>query len=191
MDAKLTQYAGWSAFASAFFTILGLATLIMFFSRGNPWGTLNDISSVALALSVLPILLMLYHLLHPVARTAGLAALVIGVLAMLIAAVFQTLLIFKVIAFVQTAVIVPVAFGLFGASLMVYGYLALAYGMLPHRLAVLGIIAGVGYIVVIAGFILGGQEHPLVAIGGLTAVIFYPIWAIWFGQMLLAGRLAT
>ncbi len=190
-NAELFRYAGWSAFASAIATVLGLVTLIMFFTLGQPWGTVNDISSVVLALSILPVLLVLHRLHRRDAPTISLAAFVMGVLAMLIAVVFQTLLIIGAIAFAQTRVVVPVAFGLFGMSLMVYGYLARAHEALPRRLAVLSIIAGASYIAVIAGFILGGQEHPLAAIGGLTAVVCYPIWAIWFGRILLAGRLTT
>ncbi len=189
--AELLQYAGWSAFTSAIATIVGLVTLTLFFTLGEPWGTINDISSVVLALSTLPVLIVLNQLHYHDAPAVSLVIFLAGGLAMLIAVVFQTLLIVRVIAFAQTAVVVPVAFGLFGASLMVYGCLALAHETLSRGLAVPGIIAGAGYVMVIIGFILGGQEHPLTAIGGLTAVICYPIWAIWFGRILLAGALTT
>ncbi|SRR5258708_15612738 len=190
-NAKLSRYAGWSALVSAVATILGLVTLLMFYTLGQPWGTINDITSVVLALSILPVLLALHRLHRREAPTVDPAAFVIGVLAMSIAGVFQTLLIMRIIAYAQTAVVVPAAFGLFGASLMVYGYLARANGSLPRRLGLLGILAGAGYVVVIAGIILGGQDHPLTTVGGLTAVICYPIWAIWFGRLLLAGGLTT
>lgn len=190
-NAELIRYAGWSAFTSAIVTIVGLVTLTLFFTLGEPWGTINDISSVVLALSTLPVLVVLHRLHRHDVPAVSLVTFFIGVLAMLVVVVFQTLLIVRVIAFAQTAVVVPVAYGLFGASLMVYSYLALAHEVLSRRLAVLGIIAGAGYVMVIIGFILGGQEHPLTAIGGLTTVVCYPIWAIWFGRMLLAGRLIT
>jgi len=188
-NTELSRYAGWSALASATFTILGLVTLIMFFALGQPWGAINDISSVILALSLLPVLLALHRLHRRAVPTISLAAFVIGVLGMLIAVMFQTLLIIRVIAFAQTSVVVPAAFGLVGASLMVYGYFARTIETMPGRLALLCIIAGASYVVVIAGFILGGQAHPLTTIGGLSAVICYPIWAAWFGRLLLSGRL--
>ncbi len=190
-NAELSRYAGWSALASTIATILGLVTFIMFFTLGQPWGTINDLTSVVLALSILPVLLVLHHLHRLDAPIISLATFVISFFAMLVALVFQTLLIIRVMAYAQTAVVVPVSFGLFGAALMVYGYLARAIGSLPRRLALLSILAGAGYVVVIAGIILGGQEHPLAAIGGLTAVICYPIWAILFGRILLSGRLTT
>jgi hypothetical protein len=96
-----------------------------------------------------------------------LAVLLIGVIAMLVAVVFQALLILQIIEFAQTAFIVPLMFGLFGAALMVYGYLSLTGPSLPRGLA------------------------ALVIIGGLITVIGYPIWAIWFGRLLLSGRLAS
>ena len=189
LPVELIQFASWSAFVSAIATVLGLVALVMFFSFGQPWGTVNDISSVVLALSLMPILLVLHQLHRPYAPFITFAAFVIGVLALLTAVVFQSLLIARIIAFAQTAVVVPVAFGLFGASLIIYNGLAYSNELFPHGLAVLGMVAGAGYIVVIAGFILGGQQHPLSSIGGLTAVVCYPIWAIWFGRLLLARKL--
>ena len=184
---ELARYAGWSAIVSGIATIIGFVTIIIFFSVGQPWGTMNDVSSVILAFSLLPVLLALYYLHRQHAPGITLAVLVIGVLALLVAAVFQLLLIFGIIAFEQTAVIVPAAFGLFGAALAIYNVLSRMHGSLPNTLAWLGIVAGVSYVLVIVGFILGGQEHPLAAIGGVTAAIIYPIFAIWFGRILLSG----
>ncbi len=107
---------------------------------------------------------------------------------MLVAAVFQSLLIIKAISFAQTAILVPSAFGLFGVSLTIFGFLGRANAALPRRLILLSIIAGAGYVLVIIGIIVGGQEHPLTAIGGLIAVIGYPIWAIWFSRLVLSGK---
>ncbi len=186
LNFELARYAGWSAVVSAIATVLGLVTLITFFALGQPWGTINDIFSVILAFSLLPVLLVLYQLHRQDAPVITLVMLVIGVLALLVAAVFQTLLIFGIIKYEQTAVIVPAAFGLFGVALIVFNTVARAQGSLPDTLALLGIAAGVSYVLVIVGFILGGQEHPLTAVGGLTAVITYPIFAIWFGRILLS-----
>jgi hypothetical protein len=33
---------------------------------------------------------------------------------------------------------------------------------------------------------LGGQDHPLAAIGYLSGAIAGPIWTIWFGRFFLA-----
>ena len=186
----LTRFAGWSAYLSAAATVLGIASLIAFFTVGQPFGTINDIFSVVIALSSMVVLYALHQIHQQGAPLINLAVFAVGVSALLVAAVLQTLLILNVITFAQTAVIVPLAFGFFGAALVVYGRLSLANGLLPARLAWMSIIAGVGYVLVITGFILGGQEHPLAAIGGLVTVIVYPGWAIWFGRLLLSGRFA-
>jgi hypothetical protein len=190
-NTKLSRYGGWSALASAIASIVGLVTLIMLFTLGQPWGTINDIASVVQALSILPVLLVLHRLYHRDAPTVSLAAFSMGVLGMLVAILFQTLLIIGVITFTQTAVISPLAFGLLGIPLMFYGNRAYVSGTLPRGLALLSLITGAGFVALIAGVILGGQEHPLTAIGGLIAAICYPIWATWFGRILLSGRLTT
>ena len=190
-NAKLSRYAGWSAIVSAIMTILGLVTLLIFFAQGEPWGTLNDITSVILALSLLPVLLMLYRLHRREAPTIILCTLIIGVIALLAAVIVQSLLIIKVLTYDQTAILAPSAFGLFGATLMVFGFLGRSNASLPRRLIWLSIIAGAGYVLVITGFILGGQAHPLATIGGLMAVLGYPIWAIWFGRLVLSGEATT
>ncbi len=187
--AKLSLYSAWSALVSAAATIMGLVTLLIFFAQGEPWGTLNDITSVILALSLLPVLFMLHRILRRDAPAVSMVALMIGGIGLLAATLVQSLLILKVITFDQTAVLAPAAFGLFGASLMVYGFLGFSNTLLPRRLIWLSIIAGAGYVLVITGFILGGQDHPLAAIGGLISVIGYPIWAIWFGRLVLSGKM--
>jgi hypothetical protein len=42
--------AGWSALLAAVATVVGASTLVLFFTRGEPWGRLNDASSVVLLL---------------------------------------------------------------------------------------------------------------------------------------------
>jgi len=172
---EVFRYAGWSAHLSAAATIVGFVTLIVFFSVGEPFGTINDISSIILALSLLPLALALYLLQRPCAALLSLIALIIGICAMLAASILQILLVLRVIKLELTLVAVPAAFGVVGVWLLLNSSLALASGTLPSGLAWVGMVAGVGYILVILGFILGGQQHPLTAVGGLTAVIGYPI----------------
>ena len=191
LTAKLMHHASWSAFVSAVATILGVVTLLMFFGHGEPWGAINDVTSIVLAVSLLPVLLLLHRLHMRDAPVVSLAACAIGALGLIVVIVLQGLLVLRVISFAHTAIAVPLAFGLFGAALIVYGYLACSQESLPPGMGWLGIIAGAGYVTVIAGFLLGGEQHPLAAIGGLTASICYPIWAIWFGYLLVSGRWTT
>ena len=54
-----------------------------------------------------------------------------------------------------------------------------------------GIVAGCGYILLVIGFWLGGQQHPLFWGGSLAALIGYAVWAIWLGRAVLSGTLAA
>lgn len=188
---KRSRVAGWCAIASAIATILGLVTLLVFYSLGQPWGTINDLTSMLLALSTVPVLLALFRLHRRRAAVISLAALIMGGLALLVAFVFQSLLVLKIIEYEATAVTVPAAFGVFGGALLAHSYLGLRARSLPGVLGWLGIIAGAGYMLVIAGILVGGQESLLTITGGLLAVVCYPIWAIWLGRLLLSGRVTT
>lgn len=182
MNNNLFRFAGWSAYLSAGATIFGAVTLVIFFSVGDPFGIMNDISSVIIGLTGIIILFALYQLHRSVAPVMSLVALVIGALAMLTASILQTLLVAIRMGFGE---ITTYAFGVFGASLVVYGYLVVANKTLPRGLGWWGIVAGLGYVLVTTGFIVGGPNHPLTYIGGLASVVAYPTWAIWLGRILL------
>jgi len=185
---RSNRFAGWSAYLSAVTTIIGFITLILFFSVGQPFGTINDVSSISIALAILPVLFVLHKLHHTSAPTLSLGALIIGIVSALIAALLQTLFVFKIIPGDPSSEIVTVAFGVFGISLATFNYLAYSNKSLFPKLAIWGIVAGAGYALVALGFLLGGQDHPLTYVGGLAAIIAYPVWAIWFGKLLLSGK---
>ena len=180
--SSLFRLVGWSAYVSAAATIIGAVTLVIFFSVGDPFGIMNDISSVIIGLTGIIILFALYQLHRSVAPVMSLIAFIVGALAMLTAAVVQSLLVINGTNF---GMIVTVSFGLYGLSLIAYGYLTVVNETLPRRLGWWGIVAGIGYVLVITGFILGGENHPLTYIGGLASIIAYPTWAIWLGRVLL------
>ena len=180
--SSLFRFAGWSAFVSAAATVLGAVTLVIFFSVGGPFGIMNDISSVIIGLTGIIILFALYQLHRSVAPVISLAAFIIGSLAMLTASILQTLLVAIRMDFGE---ITTYAFGVFGASLMIYGHLVLVNATLPRALGWWGIVAGLGYVLVVTGFVVSGPNHPLNYIGGLASVIAYPTWAIWLGRVLL------
>jgi hypothetical protein len=69
------------------------------------------------------------------------------------------------------------------------GTVLAAGGAFPGGLAWSGIAAGSGYILLVIGFWLGGQGHPLFWGGSLAALVGYATWAVWLGQMALSGEL--
>ena len=191
MDAApLLRIAGWSAYLSAAATILTFVTGILFFSVGQPFGTINDVSSMFQVLFMIPLAIVLYHVLPFNARTLDLIATEVGILGMIISAVGQSLLVFDRIDFQGSLKFFPAGIAI-GIWLLSVCSLALASGLFPRGLAWAGLLAGAGYIVTVAGFLLGGQQNLLFYLGGLALGISYPVWAIWLGRSLLAGTLAA
>jgi hypothetical protein len=43
-------------------------------------------------------------------------------------------------------------------------------------------------ILIILAFWIGGETHPLTAVGGLAAFAGILSWAIWFGRLLLSEK---
>jgi len=80
-----------AAYLSAALTVVGFVTLIVFYAVGQPFGTLNDASSVALAICLLPVAAALHHLQARSAPSLSRLALAIGWLGMLTLAVLPTL----------------------------------------------------------------------------------------------------
>jgi len=181
------HYAGLLAYVNAVANSIGFVSLILFFSVGEPFGTINDSASVFFALSLLPLALTLHHLHRSRFLPLSLVVATIGTVAMITAAILQALLMFGAVQFGQTLRAVLVANGVIGVWLVVNGMLARASATLPPRLAEVSIVAGIGLVLVIVGFWIGGQQHPLTAVGGLVAFIGLLIWAIWFGRLLRRG----
>jgi len=60
---------------------------------------------------------------------------------------------------------------------------------LPPVLIWVGIAAGVGYLLIVGGFIKGGQQDPLFYGGSILVGICYPVWGFWLGKILLESLL--
>lgn len=184
MNTNLFRLAGWSAILSAIATIVGAVTLVIFFSLGDPYGKINDVSSIVIAVMGIIVLFALHKLHQTVSYPLSITALTIGVLALLIAGAVQTIFVLGFIRLEQTST-APYSFSVFGISIAIHGYLAWIARSFPRGLAVWGMIAGLGYALVGLGFILGGPNHPLTYIGGALSVIAYPIWGFWLGRIWL------
>ena len=142
-------------------------------------------------LFMVPVAPALFLLTRPSAIRLALVAAVIGVTGMLIAAVLQALLVFGAVRFEQRIAAVLAAGGAVGVWLLLTNCLMLAVQVLPNGLVIFGIVAGVGYILSVLGFHIGGQQHPLFYTGALLGVLGYSIWAIWLGRLFLLGRLTV
>jgi hypothetical protein len=184
--------AGWCAIAAAILTITGLITLLAFFGTGSTLlGALNDLNTILMASVTVPVALAL----HPVAsRTSGtLATVALGadLIGVLLAAGFSALLLAHVMSFNATLLPITIGNGLIGIWLLMIAALVLAASAVPAPLGWLGIAGGAGLVVASMGFPLLGREHPVIAIGGLVALIGLVGFYGWAGVLLLQSRLAA
>jgi hypothetical protein len=182
----LERTAGWSAYISALATILTLVTGILFFTIGQPFGTIEDVSSVLQLVFMITLAIGLYQLLPTSTKSINLFAAVVGIAGMLVSMIGQGLLVLGRIDYQTSTKFFPAGIAI-GIWLVVVCWLARTNGFLSNGLAWAGFIAGAGYFFTVAGILWGGQDSPILYLGGLGAGIGYPVWAIGLGRLLLAG----
>ncbi|TAK13597.1 MAG: hypothetical protein EPO32_04705 [Anaerolineae bacterium] len=183
-NTPLAVLGGWSAYLSAGVTVLTFITGILFFTRGAPWGRINDSVSVFQLVFMIPIAISLY-----VANPGGLAlvALMLGLAGMSAGAYYQSLIALNAANYEKAGRWSLTAGAGVGAWLILANIVGLQNGGLPMGLLSAGWVAGAAYLMLVAGFWRGGQGHPLFVGGSLGVVLAYPIWAVWLGSLMLAG----
>ena len=187
-ELTLYRFAGWSAYFNATVFVLSLVALMLFFSIGGFWGTLNDSLSIFWMLSFIPLLIALYRINRAVNAPINLVSSIIGIAAAIAFAVMQFLLVFGLVRFEQTFTAVLATTAIFGLSVLVQALLARAGHSLPAGLIWVMIIYGIASLIGAIGFQIGGEQHPLAMIGLLLTAVSGLIWVIWFGRLLLAGN---
>jgi hypothetical protein len=183
--------AGPSAIVAAVATVVGAVTLILFFAKGQPWGTINDVSSIVLMLATIPVALSIPA---PPASwlrdwQGGIAA--VGIVGMVGAAVAQGLLVARVATYER---LLPWTLG-FGAVVGVW-YLLVGFAGIGSslffetdliRLETLAIASGISFIALGYGFLRGNERHPLSVIGGLVLVVTSTWFLAWIGLEFISG----
>lgn len=154
-----------AAVAAAGLTVGGVVTLAMFFAVGQPWGSINDATSIVLAGATVPIAVGLARR-NPrsTALTVGAAVDVVGVG---VTAVFTSLLIAGRMTFEGSLPFILTGQALIGAWMIGAGVAAWSAPE-SRRLGAFGIVGGAGLVAAVGGFALGGIAHPLM-LGGFVA----------------------
>jgi hypothetical protein len=186
----IEQLAGWSAILAAAATVIGAVFLGLFFSRGQPWGTWNDIASVVLMLAMIPVALVIGTLEMERTTTVAVAVAAVGIGGMLAAAGLQAALVARLRTYEQLLRPTLIAGGVVGVWYVLAGFLGLT-GDLPQPLPWWMIASGVGYVAIGYGFAVGGQRHPLAAIGGATLLVASTGFLAWLGILLVSGKLVV
>jgi hypothetical protein len=180
----LIFYAHRFSFLAGAAWILGFVALFIFFAVGGIFGPINDAISVFQYLFLIPVALALFRLLAERAPLVSFGAAAVGVVAMLSIAALQALLVVGSVRFEQTLRPILILAGVVGLWWLANSIVSLAHGTLPAGVAWVGVVAGVGSLLGMIGFLMGGQEHPLAAVGLLIVAVSAPIWAFWLGRVL-------
>jgi hypothetical protein len=167
--------------------ILGFAALFIFFAVGGIFGPINDAISIFQFLFLIPVALALHRILGLHAPTVSGMATVLGIMAMLVIAFLQLLLVLGAVQLEQTLRPILLLGAIVGLWWLVTSIVGLARGALPAGPAWAGVVAGSAIIVTAIGFVLGGQQHPLSAAGFIVGAVAVPVWAFWLGRVLASG----
>jgi hypothetical protein len=182
--------AGPSALVAAVATVVGGVTLGLFFSKGEPWGTINDVASIVLMLATIPVALGLLASMTPwVAWAPAIAA--VGIVGMLGASLSQGLLVARRFTYHQ---LLPWTLG-FGAVVGVWYLLVGLAGIKSPfffetgliTLENLAIASGISFIVLGYGFLRGNERHPLSIVGGLVLFVTSTWFLVWIGMLFISG----
>jgi hypothetical protein len=194
---------GWVAIAIGGVTLIGVVSLILFFTIGAFFGTLSDLC-IALE-AVLSALLA--WMLYPAHRTYS---------PRLSRFLLTAVLVGSLVAFIGSAFVIFDITGWFLAGLMnFFGYALVGLWLLglnyyfvqrrdirwPPRFVQLGLVSGaIMAIGLLTGpGIVGRVDDPELApwfvsgaqVASLGWLLLYPIWSIWLGRLFLTNRLAV
>lgn len=187
---------GWVAIATGVAGLLALAFIILFFTVGQPFGTLNDICIGLTAILSVVLVWMLYPGHHAQSPLLSQVTLVIAILGALLVMVGSALAISGVKGWFLSGLYMAAGNAMIGLWLLGLNYSALRDNFLPHSLVIFGLISGVILalgLVTIPGIFRGidTQEYELTIVnylwwaGSLGYLALYPIWCILFGRTLL------
>lgn len=157
-----------SAGAAAGLTVGAAVALGVFFAAGEPWGTINDSLSIAVAWATVPIAVQFARR-NPRSPLLGLGA-ASDAAGVAITTVFTALLISRRMTFEES--LMPIM----GGQALIGGWLLLAaLSAWPERrmrrTSALGLVGGAGLIAVAGGLATGGMASPLAAVGFIASII--------------------
>lgn len=188
-DFPLAELAGVAAWLAAAATVVGMVALLLFFSRGGPWGRINDAASVVLMLAMIPIALALAVITLERLATPALVIAAVGIGAMLVLAALQALLVVSRVTYERTRIPVLAIGTLVGAW---YVLVAVTTGGtdVPDGLRLVAVVTGLAFAVTAYGFIVGGERHPASAVGGVVLFAGSLVFQVWLGALFLGGGLS-
>ena len=190
---RIVSTASIAGYVVAAAAVIGLVLIYLFFSIGQPWGTLNDLALLVMTLALAPLMLAFYELGGWTPTPLAQAAQTVGWLAVLTWSVVQALMIVGVVTFdyksgasgafaIESYADIVIGLWIAGANLLAGPWLSWVRW--------LGVLSGLGFVLLGTGLLLGGQDYPLTYAGGIGYEIALPLWAFLMAR-LLARRAAA
>lgn len=187
----ILRTASAAAYVVAAAALLGLVTIVLFFWLGAPWGGINDLSGVLMTIALAPTMLAFYELGGRTPTPLAVLAQSVGWVAVIGWAVIHALMFVDVVTFDYSAPATG-AMALEQVALIVIGLWIAGANLLAGEwlswIRWLGVVTGLGFALLGAGLLLGGESHPLSYLGGTAYELVLPIWAFWMAR--LFGRIA-
>lgn len=189
--------AGWVAVATGVTGLFALAFIILLYTVGSPFGTLNDLCNGLLAILSGVLAALLYAQFRAQSQLLSLVALVLALAGALIVPLGSALVISGRTGWFRAGLYVAPGFGLIGLWLVWLNYSAQQQNAWPPGLVISGMIIGAIMALGLAAIpgvfrrIDSWSEAPwYVSYVGQAAcslgwLVLYPLWCIWFGRVLL------
>jgi hypothetical protein len=186
---RIVRRAAAAAYVVAAAGLVAMVTIFLFFAIGQPWGTLNDTALLVATAAIPPLMLAFWELGGLTPTPLALVAQVSGWVAVLVWCVAQALFIAGVIDFdyesaatgwlaVESVALIAIGLWIAGANLLAGSWL--------NSIRWFGVAAGLGFVLLPIGMLLGGVNHPLTYAGGVGYSIVLPVWAFLMGRHLTA-----
>jgi len=187
---------GGVAAATGVVGLLALVTIVLFFTIGQPFGTINDYCIGLTAILSVVLVWMLYPQHHALSPILSQVLLVVALIGAIVAVVGVVLTISGKTGFYLSGMYMAAGNALIGLWLLGINHSALSGNPWSHNLAILGLVSGVFLalgLVAIPGIFRGIDTKEYVfstynMIWGtsfLGSFVLYPIWCILLGRFLL------
>ena len=191
-----TTTIGWVAIMTGIAGLLGFAFIVLFFTVGQPFGTLNDICIGITAILSAVLVWMLFPRLYAQPSLLSQVAVVIVVFGAILVIVGSALAISGIKGWFLSGLYMAAGYAMIGLWLLLLSYSALQDRSLPNSLGIFGLICGVilALGLVTIPTILRGidtKEYELTVFNSIwwTSSIgylaIYPVWCILLGRFLL------
>ncbi len=204
---RIFRFAMWSAYLSAGLSIISGILLFLFYGLEVPrmiaadtnapqtLGTLDDVATLFQFLCALPLTVALHRLAPPSRWRFSAITMAIGVVGLVGVVIVQGLLVLGVMSFAVNLPLVMAAFGLFGVWMLLANRLAHASGAFSRRLARLGQVTGLvfvlGTVIVLLGVFIAWRALPPMeragtliqqnpALAGAVVIVLIPLVLAWY-----------